>query len=72
MLFSDVVMGCLGEMSGFIDKTIPELLHYFSIGKIPETQKKKKPAKTKKRKTTKSKSQNLKDSLGKIAKGNKK
>ena len=29
------------QLSGFIDKTIPELLHYFSIGRIPETQKKK-------------------------------
>ncbi|MEM8720385.1 MAG: RNaseH domain-containing protein [Cyanobacteria bacterium P01_G01_bin.39] len=29
------------QLSGFIDKTVPELLHYFSIGRIPETQKKK-------------------------------
>ena len=29
------------QLSGFIDKTIPGLLHFFSIGKIPETQKKK-------------------------------
>ncbi len=27
------------QLSGFIDKTIPELLHYFSIGRIPGTQK---------------------------------
>lgn len=29
------------QLSGFIDKTVPKLLHYFSIGRIPETQKKK-------------------------------
>jgi hypothetical protein len=29
------------ELRGFIDKTVPQLLHYFSIGRIPETQKKK-------------------------------
>jgi hypothetical protein len=29
------------QLSSFIDKTVPKLLHYFSIGKIPETQKKK-------------------------------
>ncbi|MDJ0601181.1 MAG: RNaseH domain-containing protein [Crocosphaera sp.] len=29
------------QLSGFIDETVPELLHYFSIGRIPETQKKK-------------------------------
>ncbi len=29
------------QLSGFIDRKIPELLHYFSIGRIPETQKKK-------------------------------
>lgn len=29
------------QLSGFIDNTIPELLHYFSIGRIPDTQKKK-------------------------------
>ena len=28
------------KLSGFIDKTIPKLLHYFSIGRIPDTQKK--------------------------------
>ncbi|MEG4325443.1 pPIWI_RE module domain-containing protein [Microcoleus sp. herbarium5] len=27
------------ELSGFIDKTVPEFLHYFSVGKIPSTQK---------------------------------
>ena len=27
------------QLSGFIDRTIPELLHYFSIGRIPGTQK---------------------------------
>ncbi|MEG4029887.1 MULTISPECIES: RNaseH domain-containing protein [unclassified Microcoleus] len=27
------------KLSGFLDKTIPKLLHYFSIGKIPLTQK---------------------------------
>jgi len=27
------------QLSGFIDKTVPELLHYFSIGRIPATQK---------------------------------
>ncbi|MGL5064242.1 MAG: pPIWI_RE module domain-containing protein [Microcoleus sp.] len=27
------------ELSGFIDKTVPELVHYFSVGKIPTTQK---------------------------------
>ena len=27
------------KLSGFIDKTIPELLHYFSIGRLPDTQK---------------------------------
>jgi hypothetical protein len=32
------------QLRGFIDKTIPELLHYFSIGRIPETQKKKQNA----------------------------
>lgn len=25
------------QLSGFIDKTVPELLHYFSIGRIPST-----------------------------------
>lgn len=29
------------QLRGFIDKAIPKLLHYFSIGRIPETQKKK-------------------------------
>ena len=29
------------QLSGFIDRTVPELLHYFSVGRIPETQKKK-------------------------------
>lgn len=33
------------ELSGFIDKTVPELLHYFSIGKIPLTQKQQKTPK---------------------------
>jgi hypothetical protein len=28
------------KLSGFIDKTVPELLHYFSVGRIPDTQKK--------------------------------
>jgi hypothetical protein len=28
------------KLSGFIDRTVPELLHYFSIGRIPDTQKK--------------------------------
>ncbi len=28
------------QLSGFIDETVPELLHYFSIGRIPKTQKK--------------------------------
>ena len=32
------------QLSGFIDKEVPELLHYFSIGRIPETQKKKQNA----------------------------
>ena len=27
------------QLRGFIDKTVPELLHYFSIGRIPSTQK---------------------------------
>ena len=27
------------QLSGFIDRTVPELLHYFSIGRIPGTQK---------------------------------
>ena len=27
------------QLSGFVDKTVPELLHYFSIGRIPSTQK---------------------------------
>ncbi|MEG4147762.1 RNaseH domain-containing protein [Microcoleus sp. Pol12B5] len=27
------------ELSGFIDKTVPEFLHYFSVAKIPLTQK---------------------------------
>ena len=27
------------QLSGFIDKTVPKLLHYFSIGRIPGTQK---------------------------------
>ena len=27
------------QLSGFIDKSIPKLLHYFSIGRIPSTQK---------------------------------
>ncbi|XZN91774.1 MAG: RNaseH domain-containing protein [Microcoleus sp.] len=30
------------ELSGFIDKTVPELVHYFSVGKIPTTQKQQK------------------------------
>ncbi|BAZ46765.1 hypothetical protein NIES4102_38050 [Chondrocystis sp. NIES-4102] len=29
------------QLSGFIDKNVAELIHYFSIGRIPETQKKK-------------------------------
>ena len=29
------------KLSGFIDGTIPELLQYFSVGRIPQTQKKK-------------------------------
>ena len=29
------------KLSGFIDKTVPGLLHYFSVGRIPDTQKKK-------------------------------
>ncbi len=29
------------KLSGFIDRTVPELLHYFSVGRIPDTQKKK-------------------------------
>ncbi|PSB34269.1 DUF3893 domain-containing protein [Chlorogloea sp. CCALA 695] len=28
------------KLSGFIDRTVPELLHYFSVGRIPDTQKK--------------------------------
>jgi hypothetical protein len=28
------------KLSGFIDKTVPELIHYFSVGRIPDTQKK--------------------------------
>jgi len=28
------------QLSGFIDRTVPELIHYFSIGRIPDTQKK--------------------------------
>ena len=27
------------QLSGFIDRTVPKLLHYFSIGRIPSTQK---------------------------------
>ena len=27
------------KLSGFIDRTVPELLHYFSVGRIPDTQK---------------------------------
>ncbi len=33
------------KLSGFIDKSVPELLHYFSVGKIPQTQKKKQDTK---------------------------
>lgn len=33
------------ELSGFIDKTVPEFLHYFSVGKIPSTQKNQKTPK---------------------------
>lgn len=29
------------QLSGFIDQIVPELLHYFSVGRIPDTQKKK-------------------------------
>lgn len=29
----------LQHLSGFYDKSAPELLHYFSVGKLPETQK---------------------------------
>ena len=32
------------KLSGFVDNTIPELMHYFSIGRIPDTQKKKQDA----------------------------
>ena len=28
------------KLSGFIDKTVPDLIHYFSVGRIPATQKK--------------------------------
>lgn len=28
------------KLSGFIDRTVPKLLHYFSVGRIPDTQKK--------------------------------
>jgi len=28
------------KLSGFIDRTVPELIHYFSVGRIPDTQKK--------------------------------
>ena len=28
------------KLSGFIDRTVPELLHYFSVGRIPDTQRK--------------------------------
>ena len=28
------------KLSGFVDKTVPDLIHYFSVGRIPETQKK--------------------------------
>ena len=28
------------KLSGFIDQTIPSLMHYFSVGRIPDTQKK--------------------------------
>jgi RNaseH domain of pPIWI_RE len=27
------------KLSGFIDRTVPELMHYFSVGRIPDTQK---------------------------------
>ncbi len=29
----------LQHLSGFYDKSVPELLHYFSVGQLPETQK---------------------------------
>ncbi|MGB3655842.1 MAG: RNaseH domain-containing protein, partial [Rivularia sp. (in: cyanobacteria)] len=28
------------HLSGFLDKSVPQLLHYFSVGRLPETQKK--------------------------------
>ncbi|GAB4541093.1 MAG: hypothetical protein Tsb0014_32810 [Pleurocapsa sp.] len=36
------------KLSGFVDKTVPELLHYFSIGRIPSTLTKEKGQHTRK------------------------